>query len=133
MGDYGDVPNISTPQYTFTSFGVLNKESIAHIFLNFCITESIDCIIPLNTFEFEPLAKSAVLFGEYNIQVLLPAAEILNDYIDSSTQKTNDFAVFIHGELIYSTSAVPEHLNSAQLNGIFKLGASGADLKLFSI
>ncbi|WP_443946551.1 hypothetical protein ACJVDH_05425 [Pedobacter sp. AW1-32] len=133
MGDYGDVPSIHTEHYTFASFGAFNKDSIAHIFLNFCITESIDCIIPLNTFEFEPMAKSAVLFSEYDIQVLLPEAEILKNYIDVSAQTTTDFAVFIHGDLLFATQNVDEHLITPELNGVFKLGTSAENLKLFSI
>jgi len=133
LGDYGDVPAILTENYGFASFGNLNKDSIAHIFLNFCITESIDCIIPLKAFELEPMAKSSVLFDEYNIQVLLPPADILSNFLPEEQQSFSDFAVFINGNCIYSTGIVPEQLKNQPLNGIFGYNQTSNELKLFTI
>lgn len=131
LADYGDVAGIITEKYAFTSLGVLNKESIAHILLNFCITESIDCIIPLYDFELEPLAKSAVLFDEYGIQVLLPEASILQHYVAEKASYQN-FAIFINGECIFSTE---ENFQKQfpQLNGVFGYNEVTSDLKLFTI
>lgn len=133
LADYGDVPGIITENYAFSSLGVLNKGSIAHILLNFCITEAIDCIIPLHDYELEPLAKSAVLFSEYGIQVLLPIADVIADYITEEKLAYQNFAVFIHGDRIFSTddSSAPTN-TSPKLNGVF--GYNDADnLKLFTI
>ncbi|MGN7990183.1 hypothetical protein ACTJKC_22775 [Pedobacter sp. 22226] len=133
LADYGDVPGIITEKYAFSSLGILNKDSIAHILLNFCITEAIDCIIPLHDYEIEPLAKSAVLFGEYGIQVLLPDADNITDYIDKDDAVFQYFAVFIHGDCIFSSeenSALKKV--SPTFNGVF--GYNNADdLKLFTI
>ncbi|ARS38950.1 hypothetical protein CA265_04350 [Sphingobacteriaceae bacterium GW460-11-11-14-LB5] len=133
LADYGDVPGIVTENYAFSSLGLLNKDSIAHILLNFCITEAIDCIIPLHDYELEPLAKSAVLFGEYGIQVLLPNADVIADYITEEKVAYQNFAVFIHGDRIFSTDEHVIHANvSPELNGVF--GYNNADdLKLFTI
>ena len=133
LADYGDVPGIVTENYAFSSLGVLNKDSIAHILLNFCITEAIDCIIPLHHYELEPLAKSAVLFSEYGIQVLLPDADVIAEYLTEEKLTYQNFAVFIHGDRIFSTNDSLTLTNvSPKLNGVF--GYNGADdLKLFTI
>ena len=133
LADYGDVPGILTENYGFASLGVVNKDSIAHILLNFCITESIDSIIPLHDYEVEPLAKSAVLFNEYGIQVLLPSLEKVGDYINTDAVKYNDFAVFIHGELIFTTNKImPENIE-VDLNGVFGFNNDTTNFKLFTI
>jgi hypothetical protein len=133
LADYGDVPGIITENYAFSSLGLLNKDSIAHILLNFCITEAIDCIIPLHDYELEPLAKSAVLFSEYGIQVLLPNADIIADYVSEEKVAYQNFAVFIHGDRIFSTedSSILENV-SPELNGVFGYNGAG-DLKLFTV
>ena len=133
LADYGDVPGIITEKYAFSSLGLLNKDSIAHILLNFCITEAIDCIIPLHDFEIEPLAKSAVLFGEYGIQVLLPDADVIADYIAEDKQSFQNFAVYIHGDCIYSSeeNTVSQKFSSS-FNGVFGYNHAN-DLKLFTI
>lgn len=133
LADYGDVPGIITENYAFATLGLLNKDSIAHILLNFCITEAIDCIIPLHDYEVEPLAKSAVLFGEYGIQVLLPDADVITHYIGEEKVNYQNFGVFIHGDCIFSSESKPvaEKL-SANFNGVYGYNDAG-DLKLFTI
>jgi len=133
LADYGDVPGIITEKYAFASLGELNKDSIAHILLNFCITEGIDCIIPLHDYEVEPLAKSAVLFGEYGIQVLLPDADVITGYIGEEKASYQNFSVFIHGDCIFSSGSNPVAKKlPPTFNGVF--GYNGAnDLKLFTL
>ncbi|KQS36928.1 hypothetical protein [Pedobacter sp. Leaf194] len=132
FADYGDVPGMLTENYAFSSLGILNTDSLAHILLNFCITESIDSIIPLHHFEIEPIAKSAVLFGEYGIEVLLPPFEDLNRFLDSGNESTNDFSVFVKGDCIFSSAERPDFNNSDTLNGVFKMD-SIKEPKLFII
>ncbi|TCD10594.1 hypothetical protein EZ449_09625 [Pedobacter frigidisoli] len=132
LADYGDVPGIITENYVFSSLGILNKDSIAHILLNFCITESIDCIIPLHDYEIEPLAKSAVLFGEYGIQVLLPETDVLPNYLSSDKTAYPNFAVYIHGDCIFSSDNSIPLKQSPEFNGVFGYDLS-ADLKLFTL
>lgn len=133
FADYGEVPAVTTDYYAFASLGTLNKESIAHILLNFCITESIDCIIPLHDFEVEPLAKSAVLFKEYGIEVLLPSQKNLTTYLSQQKVNYNNIMVFIKGDCIFTnTESLP--LNKpVNLNGVFSFDQDGLELKLFTI
>ncbi|GGI23489.1 hypothetical protein [Pedobacter mendelii] len=132
LADYGDVPGIITENYAFSSLGKLNKDSIAHILLNFCITESIDTIIPLHHFEIEPIAKSAVLFSEYGIEVLLPHFEQLNNYLFSEQGLNTELNVFVKGECVFSTKTNSTGNNSSVLNGVFVLDNSN-NFKLFTI
>lgn len=132
LADYGDVPAIISENYAFATLGKLNRDSIAHILLNFCITESIDSIIPLHHFEMEPLAKSSVLFNEYGIQVLLPDADVIQDFIAEKTIQPN-FVVIINGVGIYSSSGNFPQNKSAHLNGVFGFNELNDDLNLFTI
>ena len=132
LADYGEVPAIHTEKYAFTTLGILNKDSIAHILLNFCITEGIDSIVPLHSFEVEPLAKSAVLFGEYGIQILLPDAENLSNYQSEEKESFQNFAVFVGGECIFSSN---DEIFTVQpeLNGVFGYNIGDDLLKLYTI
>ncbi|RYD74069.1 MULTISPECIES: hypothetical protein [Pedobacter] len=133
LADYGEVPGIVTEHYAFTSLGELNKDSIAHILLNFCITEGIDCIIPLHDYEVDPLAKSAVLFHEYGIQVLTPPADVLLNYISGDKNTFQNFAVFIHGECIFANGGEIFIKQNEVMNGVFGYNNPDDDLKLFTV
>jgi hypothetical protein len=133
LADYGDVPGIVTENYAFSSLGLLNKDSIAHILLNFSITEGIDCIIPLHQYEVEPIAKSAVLFGEYGIQVLLPDASLIAEYLPNEQNTYQNFAVFVSGECVFSSGKEIFVRTDQKLNGVFEYNLADDDLKLFTI
>ncbi|ACU05209.1 hypothetical protein [Pedobacter heparinus] len=72
LADYGDVPLFPTAKYQFISLGERNDDIIAHNLLNHCLNEAADAILPLYAFEIAEIAKSTVLFEEFNIRVLLP-------------------------------------------------------------
>ncbi|WP_412468022.1 hypothetical protein [Pedobacter sp. KLB.chiD] len=133
LADYGDVPGMVTENYAFSSLGLLNKDSIAHILLNFCITEGIDCIIPLHQFEVEPIAKSAVLFGEYGIQVLLPDAGLIAGYLANASTTYQNFAVFVSGECLFASGKEIFVRTDEKLNGVFGYNVADDELKLFTI
>lgn len=133
LADYGDVPGIVTENYAFSSLGLLNRDSIAHILLNFCITEAIDCIIPLHQYEIEPIAKSAVLFGEYGIQVLLPDASLIAGYLPNEQNTYQNFAVFVAGECVFASGKEIFVRTDEKLNGVFGYNVADDDLKLFTI
>ncbi|WP_316738972.1 hypothetical protein [Pedobacter aquatilis] len=133
LADYGDVPGLTTENYAFKSLGAPNKDSIAHILLNFCITESIDAVIPLNEYEVEPLAKSAVLFNEYGIEVLTPHADSLLEYLINDARQFQSFAVFIKGECIFASGQEIFIKREENLSGIFGYNTPDDDLKLFTL
>jgi hypothetical protein len=131
LADYGDVPAVITENYALTSLGAINKESTAHILLEFCITEAIDCIIPIVDFEVEAIAKSSVLFNEYDVQVLLPKAESINNYLVPSIADNKNWAVFIDGVCIFATDNSFPQNQLENLNGIFYFDNNG--YKLFTV
>ncbi|MGA9648024.1 hypothetical protein [Pedobacter sp.] len=133
LADYGDVPGIVSEHYAFSSLGILNKDSIAHILLNFCITESIDSIIPLHSFEVEPIAKSAVLFGEYGIDVLTPHADLVADFLSTEKNTFPNFAVFVKGECIFASGGEIFVKKEEGFSGVFGYNSADDDFKLFTI
>jgi len=133
LADYGDVPAIVTENYAFATLGALNKDSIAHILLNFCITEAIDCIIPLHDYEIEPLAKSAVLFGEYGIQVLTPPADSLAKYHNEDKTTFQNFTISINGESVFASGGEIFVKQDEEINGVFGYNQPSDNLKIYTI
>ena len=77
LADYGDTPSLVTDQYYFISLGARNDDIIAHNLLNHCLNEAADAILALHDFEIGEMARSRVLFEEFNIEVLLPETDQL--------------------------------------------------------
>jgi len=133
LADYGDVPSIFTENYAFKSLGDFNHDSIAHILLNFGITEAVDCIIPLHDNEIDSLAKAAVLFDEYGIQILTPPADVLSQYLSGEKNTYQNFAVFIKGECIFASGKEIFVKHDEEFNGIFGYNNAHDALKLFTL
>lgn len=105
LADYGEVPSFSSATYTMISLGQKNEETLAHTLLSNCLDQSVDALLPLHNFEIEAVAKAEVLFNEFNIDVLLPKHKILPVYFTNGvSERSADFVVFLHGELIFSTN-----------------------------
>jgi hypothetical protein len=71
LADYGEIPAFSSSSYKFVTLGEIN-DTIAHNILNVCLDHQVDMLLPLHEFEINPLAKAAVLFEEFNIELLIP-------------------------------------------------------------
>ncbi len=121
LADYGDVPSLSSASYSLISLGEKNEDTLAHNLLSYCLDHQIDAILPLYLFEFEPIVKSTVLFGEFGITVLLPSAENLQQYQEVMNNK-KQWAVFTNGELIFTTqdsSQLRAYATENQLHGAY--------------
>lgn len=70
LADYGDMPSFPSARFKFLSLGERNDDIIAHNLLNHCLNEGADAILALQDFEMIELQKSAVLFNEFNIEIL---------------------------------------------------------------
>jgi len=79
LADYGEVPLFPSAKYQFLSLGERNDDVIAHNLLNHCLDLEVDALMPLYAFEIDQVAKAAILFAEFNIQVLIPEATRLID------------------------------------------------------
>lgn len=136
LADYGDVPIFATKDYKFISLGIKNEDVLAHTLLNYCLDEGVDAILPIHHFEIEALAKSAVLFNEFNIALLLPNVFELSKYFAiGQPNKADNWAVFTAGELIFSTIVdreLKELGKSANLSGAYYF-STNKELHLLTI
>lgn len=138
LADYGEMPNFSSPAYTFISLGPKNEDTVAHTLLNHCLNEGIDLLLPLHAFEILPLVKAKVLFNEFNITLLLPSIDDLSFYFDQKiATKRGHWAVFKDGEVLFSTVADDTLFTIEKnpfLNGAFYFDqGTVANLKLITI
>lgn len=118
LADYGDVPSFPSAKYTFISLGERNDDVLAHNLLNACLDNEIDCILPLYNFEIKAVAKAAVLFNEFNIEVLLPEISVLSRYNKIYNPVSDHVIIYRNGERLYSSEAwVPT--DTKDLNGAF--------------
>jgi hypothetical protein len=120
LADYGDVPFFGTAAYRFISLGEKNEETIAHNLLNHVLDCGADAVLPLHTFEIEQIAKTSILFSEFNVSIILPGFDKLQAYLKPTLKK--DWIIINDGEVIYSSmffehSSIPEGIN--QLSGAF--------------
>jgi hypothetical protein len=124
LADYGEVPSFTSSAYTLISLGVKNEDTLAHTLLNKCLDEGIDLILPIHHFEIEAVAKAKTLFNEFNIQILLPNREELDQYFDAEDiVKAKDWVVFKSGEIIFASNneVIPANTEQKNLNGAFYL------------
>lgn len=116
LADYGEVPSFSSTAYRLISLGAKNEDTLAHTLLNYCLDENVEAILPLHHFEVEAVAKAAVLFKEFDIEVLLPHYADLTLYLKST--QSSAWAVFNQGELIFATTAHQDLIHQAKIEGI---------------
>ena len=75
LADYGEMPRFPSSTYRFISLGERNDDVTAHNLLTICLDEAVDAVLPIHAFEAIELEKSKVLFDEFNITVITPAAD----------------------------------------------------------
>lgn len=135
LADYGEAPSFSSAQYQFVSLGDRNEDTTAHNLLNACLDQDAQRLLPLYAFELEAVVKSAVLFEEFNVHVLLPDLVTFAQYPFSGAVNLQSWAVYDKGELIYTS--VPEIAAgyTEGLNGVFYIDQTTEGLKhtLFTI
>lgn len=123
LADYGDTPAFGSSTYTFLSLGEAN-DAIAHNLLNVCLDHGVECLLPLHEFEVSQIAKSAVLFEEFTITVLLPSLIDLPKFFfpQQDIDPKCDWAIFVKGELKFPPAADEKLQTIGQehdLNGVF--------------
>lgn len=123
LADYGDTPAFGSSTYTFLSLGEAN-DAIAHNLLNVCLDHGVECLLPLHEFEVSQVSKSAVLFEEFNITVLLPSLIDLPKffYPQQDIDPKCNWAIFVKGELKFPAVAGDKLQTIGQehdLNGVF--------------
>lgn len=124
LADYGELPSFSPGSCQLLSLGEKNAETTAHQLLNACLDHDAGILIPLHEFEVLAVSKAAVLFSEFGIEVLLPPMTDIPEYFypQEEVGKGHNWAVFHHGELIYSPlpdENLAETGRIKKLNGVF--------------
>jgi len=133
MADYGEMP-ASFSKFNFFSLGERNNDTIAHNLLNACLDQEANSLLPLHDFEVEAVAKSAQLFEEFNIHVLLPDAADLPQLFIKDFAPSYHWAVYNKGELLYTSQPwVPT--TKLMLSGAFYIRETpkGVTTALFTI
>ena len=133
FGDYGEVPTVTTAQYRFATLGKKNEESIAHILLAFCLSEAIDIIIPTLRFEIPQLVKAKLLLEEYGIQLLLPDAKELKEFLTEESIANSSLVVVNNSSILYTTKAENAIVPKINQNGVFEVSEDGQKIKLFLV
>jgi hypothetical protein len=123
LADYGEIPSFTSGNYKFITLGEVN-DSIAHNILNICLDYGIDVILPVHEFEINPIAKSKILFQEFNIQVLLPeVTDVLKYFYPQQDLKPGlNWYLFVDGVLRFPSAAnsyVLELGKEKELNGVY--------------
>jgi hypothetical protein len=123
LADYGDIPSFASANYTFITLGQVN-DAIAHNILNICLDYGIDMLLPIHEFEINPIAKSKILFQEFNIQVLLPEQTDILKYFypQQDIHPGLSWYYFLDGALQFPDNAsqtVIELGREKELNGVF--------------
>lgn len=126
LADYGEVPSFPSAQYQFVGLGERNDDTIAHTLLNACLDQKADRLLPIRSFELEAVVKSAILFEEFNIHVLLPDMESFPRYALTGAVNSQSWAIYDKGQLIYSSAGnqMPQDAVSG-LNGAFYVEETG--------
>ncbi|QNK63285.1 hypothetical protein H7F33_01850 [Pedobacter sp. PAMC26386] len=122
LGDYGEMPSYASAQYQFVSLGERNDETIAHTLLNACLDQQADRLLPLYQFELEAVMRSAILFEEFKIHVLLPDLQHFPLYLAETVSDKQNWAVFDQGALLYATNPSDNLAvlgREKALNGVF--------------
>ena len=123
LADYGDIPSFPSANYTFITLGEVN-DAIAHNILNICLDYGIEMVLPLHEFEINHIAKSKVLFQEFNIAVLLPELTDIVKYFypQADIKPGMNWYYFLDGQLQFPGNAAQSVLDlgrEKELNGVF--------------
>lgn len=133
LADYGDMPSFVSAQYQLMDLGERNDDTIAHTLLSACLDQEVNRLLPLYGFELEAVIKSAILFEEFGIHILLPEIAGFQPYFDRIPSDKKDWAVFDQGSLVYATSLHDDLLQAGeeqQLNGAFYVADVGGQLEV---
>lgn len=130
LADYGAIPSFNSAKFQLISLGERNDSIIAHHLLTQCLDLQVQLLIPLYDFERDAILRSRLLFEEFNITILLPEKDAVDQYLQSAPQPASKlWAVYRDGKLIYS--ADEQHLdqllqlgNKKALNGVFHIHMS---------
>jgi hypothetical protein len=74
MGDYRELPGVMLKTSTLVKLPDPASPSYAHQMLTLCLDRQIDVVYTLSEQEYQQLTAAGVLFSEYGIEIIAPAA-----------------------------------------------------------
>lgn len=102
----------------------------AHEVLKISLDHQINYVLPLGGYEFEPLAVAKILFEEYDIKVIVPAQDVLQDYyVIENPPKELSLNLLVDGKSLIDDFTT-EHPG---LDGLFVVSDSGDDFALCAV
>lgn len=102
----------------------------AHEVLKISLDVHIDYVLPLGGYEFEPLAEAKVLFEEYDIKVIVPDHDVLQDYfvIENPTKELS-LVLLVDGKSLFDDF----EMDDSTRDGLFVIADSGDDFALCAV
>ncbi|RYE48809.1 MAG: hypothetical protein EOP48_21040 [Sphingobacteriales bacterium] len=129
LADYGEVPDMSGSKNPILGLGPRNDDIIAHNLLNKCLDNNVTHLLPLHSFEVLPVAVSKTLFDEFNITVLLPGHQQLEQFLNID-QPFDNILLIDNGRQLYPKE---DRSYNGSLSGLYYTDNTGDPLKLFTI
>ena len=126
LGDYLDIPELMVKNGTMIKTPDPAGASFAHEMLTLCLDKGISMLFPLRKAELMPLAEARQLFLEFDIQLILPKIQV----IDQHTEVTDGSIVILNRSEVIGGDReilVPHTLT----DGIFKINNKG-DYQVFT-
>ncbi|MBE8713311.1 hypothetical protein [Sphingobacterium hungaricum] len=100
-----EIPSILTKSYSGIPTGA--NPTFAHEVLKLALDLGINYILPLGKQELLPFAEAKILFEEYDIELLVPSKERLEDlFILENPNKEMNLDVFIDGRSIIQSRTI---------------------------
>lgn len=125
-----EIPNVLLSSGKYIKIPAGLSPTYAHELLKISLDNQIDYILPLGSFEFEPLSESKILFEEYDIQLFVPNKDVLENYmLIENPSKDLPILLILNGEVLLGDLAI--HTDSR--DGLFVVSDAGEDLALCAV
>jgi hypothetical protein len=82
LGDYMDIPELMVKNGTMIKTPDPAGASFAHEMLTLCLDKGISMLFPLRKAELMPLAEARQLFLEFDIQLILPKMQVIEQHTE---------------------------------------------------
>jgi hypothetical protein len=121
LGDYMDIPELMVKNGSMLKTPNPDSSSFAHEMLTLCLDKGITMLLPLRKAELMPLAEARTLFLEFDIQLIIPKTELINQHPNTSD---GNIVVINRSEVIAGDREIAHSHDLT--DGIFSVSNSGA-------
>lgn len=132
FADQQDLPKALFTKTQFFQIAGGNSSAFAHQLLRLALDQSVDMIFPLRRDEIAALSETKKLFGEYNIDIIVPDLAELAELLKSSAAAGDEIVVVKDG-MVLSGQLLEENDLPAQTGLFICPSEQYSDLKLFTV